>query len=99
MATWLEKVHPDDYAAVATQAAATVATGADFRMDYRLQSPSGEPRWLAVQGRGAPGSGDRFLGVIMDVTRYRESEHERMHLRELLARSGRVSMLGLLASS
>lgn len=99
MASWLEKVHPDDYGRVAAQAEATVTAGANFDTEYRLMSPTGRLRWLTAKGRGAPGGNRRFLGVVMDVTTQHEAEHERIQLRENLAHTGRVSMMGLLASS
>jgi two-component system, LuxR family, sensor kinase FixL len=99
MATWLAKVHPDDYEATALHSAATVKSGAELKLDYRLLMPTGEVRWLSAQGRSVPGQSGRVLGVVMDVSGQHESEHERTQLRELLAHSGRISMLGLLASS
>jgi signal transduction histidine kinase len=84
---------------VAAEAEATVTTGADFDTEYRLMTPTGELRWLTAKGRRSPGGNDRLLGVLMDVTSRHEAEHERTELREHLAHAGRVSMMGLLASS
>ncbi len=99
LATWLAKIHPDDCAVAAATAAAALATGREFRLDYRLLWPHDEQRWLTSHGRNAPGSGKRFVGIVMDVTNQHESEHERTQLRSQIAHSGRVSMLGQLASS
>ena len=95
----LDNVHPDDRAAVDAAGAEIRAGGGSFRVDYRVQLRSGETRWVAWLGRSQVEGGGRMLGVVLDVTEQHESEHERIQLREQLAHSGRVTMLGQLASS
>lgn len=99
MASWLEKVHPDDREAISKTVAEVIAAGDVFELDYRILRPSGETRWLAGQGRLSPKGAAVFHGITVDVTARHESEHERSQLRDELAHSGRVTMLGQMASS
>jgi PAS domain S-box-containing protein len=50
--------------------AALVARGEDLRMDVRLRSADGTPKWLRVSARAWPanGGGARVLGVAEDIT-------------------------------
>lgn len=99
MAVWLDRVHPDDREVADKSATEFIAQGNPFRLDYRVRRPAGEVRWVTAQGRQAAKAGRIFHGLTMDVTAQHESEHERSQLRDQLAHSGRVTMLGQMAAS
>jgi two-component sensor histidine kinase/PAS domain-containing protein len=88
-----ENIHPDDQARVAAEHEAIVASGGDYRIEYRVVTPGGAIRWVVSQGmlvRGdrVPDRG-RLVGIIQDITdrKRREDELEALAAaREMLIR-------------
>lgn len=79
-------MHPDDRVRVEAQVAAAVATGADFKSEYRLMQADGGVRWAVAQGRcrlGADGRPLRFPGVSFDITASKRAEGRQAALLEL----------------
>lgn len=81
---FLDRVHPEDRAAVSAAIARTSGGGEDYRAEFRAMHPGGEVRWVAGYGRALPGPDGlpgRLIGVIRDVTAEREAvqERERLH--------------------
>ena len=75
----LERVHPDDRAAVAATLRRAAIEGTSFRMQARILRPTGEPRVLSSWGnvtRDERGRPSRMLGVCQDVTEWRQREAE-----------------------
>jgi signal transduction histidine kinase len=99
LATWLEKVHPDDRPGVADKAARLLATGGRMEFEYRIIAPSGEIRWLSARGRYLAERGSFAYGINLDVTQQREQLYERDQLQQQLAHASRVTMLGQFASA
>ncbi|OYU66499.1 MAG: hypothetical protein CFE45_43890, partial [Burkholderiales bacterium PBB5] len=63
--------------------------GQPFDLELPLVTPQGERRWVHLigQAEGAIGRPDRVTGVVQDITRSRQTEHdlaEKHHLLELL---------------
>jgi len=62
----------------------TIRTGKDLKMEYRVNLPSGESRWIDVRARmhvKPTGELDRLMGLSMDITERKSMEvelHERM---------------------
>ena len=93
-AVWLERLHPDDRAAVAATIQAAIAThGVSYEYEARMRHADGSYRWIHVVGRvltvDEHGQATRLLGVRMDVTerklaelRLRESEDRFRELAE-----------------
>ncbi len=77
-------IHPDDRAEVARTIEEAVASGGEYRSEYRIQTRDGETHWVIARGRclrDAEGRPARFPGVTFDITdrkaaeeRARESE-------------------------
>lgn len=79
---FLERVHPDDRAATEQRIAEAFDPSGDgtSAIDYRLQWPNGEVRWIKAQGKAFfEGKGDkrravRFIGTVRDITQEKESQ-------------------------
>lgn len=99
---FLERVHPDDRAAVAQTVTNTLRMHTEHNVEYRLVCPDGSTRWL--EGRGQlicdeSGQPLRMLGVCMEVTQRKQAEEQvRLHQAEL-ARVARLSTLGVMTSA
>ena len=84
LTTWARIVHPDDRARVEAEMAEAVAARRPFRCEHRALSSQGdEVRWLLSRGRvaspaaAAADAPRRVLGVAMDITDRKRTEHER----------------------
>jgi len=72
-------IHPTDRERVQDVVAAGLREDGEFVVQYRIQTPEGETRWVWERGCAvddADESADRLEGVIMDVTDRRESERK-----------------------
>ncbi|WP_446402232.1 PAS domain S-box protein [Coleofasciculus sp. C1-SOL-03] len=85
---WLEVVHPDDYAQVSTFNHQVLAQGT-YSIEYRIQRPDREIRWLYDRGRvtyDQDGNPLRLDGIASDITDRKQAEEalrlseERWHL-------------------
>jgi PAS domain S-box-containing protein len=93
-AVWLERLHPDDRAAVAAKIQTAIASRrASYEYEARMRHADGSYRWIHVVGRvlafDENGQATRLVGVRMDVTerklaelRLRESEDRFRQLAE-----------------
>ncbi|MCM8610665.1 PAS domain S-box protein [Accumulibacter sp.] len=77
--TWLERVHPDDRdLAGRTLQECIAGTRSEYQLEYRLQTRSGEWRWIQSVGRvvacDAQGRPLRLLGTHADISRRKQSE-------------------------
>lgn len=86
---YMEAVHPDDRELVreAYRRAAQSPRGGDFSMEYRVQAPDGEVRWILAHARIVAEAGRPRLvvGTSLDVTERRETEERRALLTQELA--------------
>ncbi len=94
---FLERVHPDDRAAVRLILEKVTGSRDEARVEYRIVHADGSVRWLASRGRlqcGVPGEADCVvMGITVDVTERKEREE---HLRSSEARlASAVEMAGL----
>ena len=93
----LESIHPEDRSTFAETLAETIRVSTPLEVEVRLNSATGEERWLRTLGGAvadAQGFAERVIGVTIDVT----TEHEAA--RELAARAERehaLAELGRLA--
>jgi diguanylate cyclase (GGDEF)-like protein/PAS domain S-box-containing protein len=74
-ADWLERVHPEDAAALrAALAAHFEGRTAQLEHEHRVRHEDGEYRWIEVRGaarRDTSGTAVRAAGLMSDVTRHR----------------------------
>jgi len=71
--TWLDRVHPNDKPRVDAELIAHLEGASKlFNAEHRVQTPSGEWRWLSVHGqvveRDANGLAQRMVGIFSDET-------------------------------
>jgi PAS domain S-box-containing protein len=69
--TIVARTHADDRGLVASRFEATLATGADYDVEYRVAAPGREVRWMHAKGRAvrdAGGTVTQVVGVKLDVT-------------------------------
>jgi PAS domain S-box-containing protein len=72
-----EAVHPEDRLRMAEAVERSVVSGTDYDIEYRILTPSGEVRWIAIRGQPVDtGTGAPFkmAGVSSDVTDRRRTE-------------------------
>jgi signal transduction histidine kinase/CheY-like chemotaxis protein len=90
---WLERVHPDDRAAVETEMTAAMLEGRDGQSEFRWLASDGKyrdvwDRWLTLLN--ADGTPNRKIGSFVDVT-------ERNRLQDALHQSRKIEAIGKLA--
>jgi signal transduction histidine kinase len=95
----LEFAHPADRPEVEQAIARALAGDEDLDVEYRVQSPGSEPRWLAVYARREKGHRKQLLGVARDITERKLVELHAERDRSALQHMARVSTLGQLSAS
>ncbi len=74
LSQFLEAMHEEDAARVASEIQRALRDGTPFQSEYRLVQPDGEVRWVAAAGRvirDEDGRPSRFPGVAFDITERR----------------------------
>jgi PAS domain S-box-containing protein len=87
---WLDQLHPDDREPTVAAWNAAVASGSDFRTEFRIRRHDGEYRWFdtrAVRLRDAQGHTVRWFGANTDVTEQKRAEQEKERMVRELERS------------
>ena len=97
----LQRVHPDDIAALRLAMDRAVSDRGDYDIEHRLLMPDGTIKYLRVMARVVVDEpGDlQFAGAIMDVTAARHAEDRWQRAQAELAATTRVSALGQMAAS
>src|SRR5207302_6223526 len=74
--TFTSVIHPGDREQVERSVTEAVSRGQPFSLEYRIQRPDGEVRWVLERGQAdESGGGRRWLdGAIFDVTVRRAAE-------------------------
>ena len=76
-AALLEMIHPDDRARVHQAVETAKSTGAEYHVQYRITTPSGEVRWIHARGRVSfdqRGNAIRIAGTTQNITERRSAE-------------------------
>ncbi|WP_110350645.1 HWE histidine kinase domain-containing protein [Methylobacterium sp. B4] len=79
---------------------ASIETGADYDIEYRVRLPLGEVRWLQVRGQAfydGGGSPVSMAGVTIDVTERKRAEEHRALLADELNHRVKNSMATMLS--
>ncbi len=100
-ATYLETVHPDDRAAVASTLSAATESGRDFSMEYRILWPDRSVRTVSSHARvfrDDTGHAMRMAGSVIDVTERRQAEDESRRADDKLRLAQKMDAIGRLAA-
>jgi PAS domain S-box-containing protein len=84
-AFWIDRVHPDDRAAVVSSLGAAAHGGKDISFEHRFITASGAVLWFKTSvhlARRGPDAGKVLHGLSSDITQQKQTESE---LREQLA--------------
>ena len=95
-------IHPDDRRAFVRITREAASTGQPIDREFRVMSPAGEIRWIAVKGyprRHEDDSTYYINGVLSDVTAVKAAESEAELQRREIARLMRQSVLGELSGA
>lgn len=94
-------IHPDDLGSVRASLDAQLQANAPiFSAEYRIVCASGEERWVSehtIIHRNPAGEPANYDGFLIDITKRRAAEAERLELAERVAASQRLEALGILA--
>lgn len=89
---FLDRVHPEDRAAVSTHLAKTQREQTNLEVEFRVfrqpQDPRGEISWLASHAKAIgndQGQTVRIIGVMYDITRRRQMEDRLRRLNDQLS--------------
>lgn len=66
-----DAIHPDDRSRIYEAIERTLTTGADYDVEYRLQTPDGETRWVSIRAKPSyneDGTPQSMSGVSIDIT-------------------------------
>nr|UDM54156.1 TPL3103 [Tolypothrix sp. PCC 7910] len=77
--TFISRLHPDDRDRVLKAIHAALATGVDYKIEFRVVYPNGNIRWALSQGKvfyNEIGQPVRMAGVDLDITERKHSEAE-----------------------
>lgn len=98
---YLDLVHPEDRDGVraAYLAARDGEQAADLRLDYRIERPNGEIRWLHSRGRIIRDERGlhRLVGATLDITEYKTAEEGRDLLMGELAHRAKNGIAVIMA--
>jgi two-component system, cell cycle sensor histidine kinase and response regulator CckA len=93
-------IHPDDRAVVLETARVATQSHQPFLLDYRLELPDGEIRW--IHGRGETVfDGDNAIGrrgTVQDITERKQAETDRDRLRDELHHAHKLEAIGRIAA-
>jgi len=98
----IDAAHPDDRELLRRAIDSSLTDDRDHEVEYRVQLPDGQTRWIAARGRAerdSTGKPALLRGVVLDVSARRGSELQLQQLQGQIAHASRVSMMGQLASA
>ena len=99
---FLARLHPEDRPSVEAGIAAALGGKAGRPEEFRILHPDGRVRWIAARGEiafGDDGHSHTMTGVVMDITKRRQSELEVAQQRRQLAHLSRVGAVSELSGS
>jgi PAS domain S-box-containing protein len=94
----LETVHPADRDGFERAVRKAVVTGEELDVEYRMLRPDGEVRWVAARGRADGHSGERLIGVAMDITARKSAELQADEANRSLTLASRLAVVGELTA-
>jgi two-component system, LuxR family, sensor kinase FixL len=95
-------LHPDDRDLRREAIRTALASSNHYELEFRVPFANKQIRWISSRGRverDTQGKPVLMRGVVLDITARRRIEMELQELRNQLAHSSRVSMMGQLSSA
>lgn len=97
---WIQRVHADDVERFRNEFARARTQGTSFTIEYRLQRQDGN--YVLVEDTSYPyvdeqGRVERFIGVIVDITKRRKADEENAKLAASLRQAQKMESIGRLA--
>jgi len=99
---YLQKLHPEDRAAVSQTLAKALNGKGGYETEYRVALPDGQTRWIASRGHVEFNGGGKPIlvrGVSVDITNRKQAEQDLTHRRNEVAHLARVTTLGEISGS
>jgi PAS domain S-box-containing protein len=97
-ADFLQRVHPDDIAAVEAKRDEAVRRHETFSIEFRIIRPDGQVRWMLATGGAfydeTTGEPIRILGNNVDITERKRAEQSLAERNIQLALAGRAARVG-----
>lgn len=75
--TWEGQIHPDDRERVLASIAASLSSGGETELEYRLNGRDGQIHWVSDRGRAVRDADQRVMtlrGVMLDITEKKLAE-------------------------
>jgi PAS domain S-box-containing protein len=95
---FLERVHPEDRERVRLTVARAIAARRPIDHQFRIVTPDGEQRWIVSRAKfldgGDEDAGSRLLGVDIDITSLKETEHRLQKREQDLEHLQRIAGVG-----
>jgi PAS domain S-box-containing protein len=101
-ATFLDGVHFEDRSRIQSAVLEALRPDGALEVEYRIQRPDGEVRWVTSKGRthcDTAGRPIRMIGLTQDVTERKRLEQALLQMQTELAHLSRVLTMGELTSS
>ncbi|WP_243309918.1 PAS domain-containing protein [Fundidesulfovibrio agrisoli] len=79
--SWRRAISTEDIPAVEAAVQASLASGTEINIEWRVNLPGNKERWLISRGRpqhGADGNVERYLGIVMDITEVKQLQKRLM---------------------
>lgn len=76
---FLNAIHPEDRPQVSLDIERAIATGEEYRAEFRIRNAEGEERWVIARGRveyDADGKAIAFPGALADISERKQVEQE-----------------------
>jgi PAS domain S-box-containing protein len=98
---FMERLHRDDREAIRQKLAEAIKSGGPYEMEYRLELPDGQVRWISSRGHVQSHAGKPvFLrGVSLDITQRKQADDELRQQRNELAHLRAVTTVSELSGS
>ena len=100
MAVFEQCLHPEDKDRVLEGIRHSRETLGEYNLEHRLMRPDGEVRFVACHGEitfTPDGNPVSMMGTVLDITRRRLAEEERVKLEKQMESAQRLESLGLMA--
>jgi two-component system, cell cycle sensor histidine kinase and response regulator CckA len=97
---YLDLAHPDDRARVLQAWQSAVRDGTEIVLEYRVQRPDGEVRWVCERTAPHRDTGSvvtGFVGTVEDITAQKLATDERRRLEAQMQSTQKLESLGVLA--